>query len=251
MRPTSFSGFCGPRGPRGPFAFAIATALAAGLGPPALTGVALAQPASAVDMAQARELLNMGLDLRSKGNVSGALDKLRAADALAHTPITGLELGRTYLALGKLVEARETLLSIARLPERSEETARSKAARTESDQLADQLRSRIPSLMIKMTGVSPESVAVTIDGASIPYEALAAPRLVDPGSHSVSATSTSGGTAQTSVDLKEGEAREVELKFVFSGGTHPQVAPPTADPSKGVGSPGDHVSESTTSQGVG
>jgi hypothetical protein len=122
------------------------------------------------------------------------------------------------MALGRLVEARETFLSNARIPERAEETARSKAARKESDELAEQLRSRIPSLTVRITGVPSDTVAVTMDGASVPNEALAAPRLVDPGSHIVSARSTTGGTAETTVDLKEGEARDVELRIVFTGG---------------------------------
>jgi hypothetical protein len=179
-------------------------------------------------MAQARELLNMGLELRSKGDAAGALEKLEAAHALVRTPITGLELGRTYMSLGKLVEARETFLSNGRIPERPEETARSKAARKESDDLAEQLRSRIPSLSVKVTGVPSDTVAVTIDGASVPTEALSAPRLVDPGRHAISARSTSGGMAETSVDLKEGESRAVELKIVFAGGRTQSAAPPVA-----------------------
>jgi hypothetical protein len=71
--------------------------------------------------------------------------------------------------------------------------------------------------------VNPESVTVTIDGAVVLKEALAGPRLVNPGRHRVFAESTSGGTAETTVDLKEGEARDVELKIVFTGGG--QAAP--------------------------
>jgi hypothetical protein len=187
--------------------------------------VAFAAP-TAVDMAQARELLNMGLAMRGKGDALGALEKLKAAYALVRTPITGLELGRTYLVLGRLVEARETFLSNSRIPERVEETAKSKAARSESDQLAEQLRVRIASLTVKIVGVPMDSVAVTIDGSSVPSEALAAPRLVDPGTHTVSARSTSGGTAETTLNLKEGEERDVELRIMFTGGSQPPVAQP-------------------------
>ena len=188
-----------------------------------LPGAARAAP-SAVDVAQARELLNMGLELRGKGDVAASLEKLKAAYALVRTPITGLELGRTYMMVGNLVEARETFLSNARIAERSEETARSKAARKESEELAEQLRTRIPSLSVKITGVPSDTVAVTIDGASVPNEALAAPRLVDPGSHTVVARSTTGGVAETTVELKEGETRDVELKIAFTGGS--AQAPP-------------------------
>jgi hypothetical protein len=203
---------------------------AVGYAPPAF-----AQQGSAGDIAQARELLNEGLELRRKGDNPGALGKLRAAHALARTPITAIELGRQYLTLGRLVEARETFLSIARIPERAEETSKSKAARTEGAQSAEQVRARLPSLTVKINGVPADSVAVTIDGAAVPSEALAAPRLVDPGSHTVSARSTTGGAADTTVEVKEGENREVELRIAFTGGAAspaPQApAGPEAAPS--------------------
>ena len=167
---------------------------------------------------------NQGLTLREKGDAAGAVERFKAAHALAHTPLTGLELGRTYALLRQLVEAREAFLSVARIPLMPEETFRAKTARSESALLAEQLRPRIPSLTVRITGVPADSVAVTIDGANVPTEALAAPRLVDPGSHNVFARSTSGGTAETKVELGEGDSRDVELKIVFTGGGQ---TPPT------------------------
>jgi hypothetical protein len=105
---------------------------------------------------------------------------------------------------------------VARIPTQTPETVRTKDARSESAKLADELHSRIPSLSVKITGVAVDSVAVTIDDAPVPTEALAAPRLLDPGSHDVVARSTSGGVAEAKVDLLEGESREVELKIVFT-----------------------------------
>ena len=205
---------------------------------------ARAQQASAVDIAQGRELLNQGLDLRKRGDNAGALEKFKGAHALAHTPITGLELGRAYVAVGRLVEAREAFLSVARVPVRVEETARSKAARAQSADLSESLRPRIPSLVVRITGVPSESVSVTIDGALVPTEVLAAPRLLDPGHHDISARSTAGGTADAAVDLKEGETREVELTIAFSGGTAPAATTtPAETPSQ---SPPDSVHAWTT-----
>jgi hypothetical protein len=182
------------------------------------------------DMAQARELLREGLDLRDKGDLKTALDKLKAAHALAHTPITGFELGKAYLVAGKLVEAREAFLSIKRIPVRIEETDRSRSARSEADTLAEQLRGRIPTLHVRITGVAPDSVAVTVDGASIPTEALEAPRYVNAGMHTVAARSTTGASTETQVELKEGETRDVELKIVLTGGTAPEPAATTGGP---------------------
>jgi serine/threonine-protein kinase len=192
-------------------------------------GVALAQEPSAGDVAQGRELYNQGMDLREKGDAQAALEKIRAADGLIHSPITAIELGRTYQQVGKLVEARETFLSIQRIPVGRQETRRSTAARTEGAKLADEVRQRIPSLTVRVTGVPPETVAITIDGASVPNDALVAPRLLNPGSHTVVATSTTGGRAETAVDLKEGETRDVELKIAFTGES-PARSPASAPP---------------------
>jgi hypothetical protein len=187
---------------------------------------ALGQAPTASDVAQAREFFNQGKALHQKGDDVGALEKLKAARALANTPVIGAELAQTQMALGQLVEAEETFLSVGRIPVGPEETPRSAAARRESATLAEQLLGRIPKLTVRVTGVAADSVAVTIDDALVPKEALSGPRLLNPGHHRVLAKSTSGGSAETSIELKEGEARDVELKIAFSGGT---VAPaPTA-----------------------
>jgi len=190
----------------------------------AVAPVVLAQGYTAGDIAQARELLNAGLSLRDKGDTAGAIEKLLGAHVLVHTPITALELGRTYALVGRLVEARETFLSIERMAPRPEETERSRSARAEGARLAAQIRPRIPTLETRITGAPLDSVVVTIDGAAVPREALAAPRLVDPGSHRVVARSTGGGVAEVRVELKEGEARSVELV----------IGPPTSTPSATV-----------------
>ena len=188
--------------------------LAAALCGAVLPGIAFAQqPPSATDLAQARELLNQGFKLRDQGDAPGALEKFRAAHALAETPISATELGRAYLAVGKLVDARETFLSVARIPHRSVETARSAAARAESAKLADQVRPRIPSVTIKVIGAPIDSVVVSIDGVEVPSAALTSPRLIDPGAHEVSAKGTNGGTAKARVELAEGETRDVDLRI--------------------------------------
>jgi hypothetical protein len=178
--------------------------------------LASAQQRSAADIAQARDLFNEGTSLRDKGDTAGALEKLRAAHALAATPITGLELGRTYIAAGKLVEAREVLLGVGRIPVSPQETARSAAARTTAAQLAEQVRPRIARLGVHVTGAALDAVTVSIDGATVASDALAAPRPVNPGKHQVVAVPSSGARAEATVDIKEGESRDVELHVTLA-----------------------------------
>jgi hypothetical protein len=119
---------------------------------------------------------------------------------------------------------------VGRIAHRPEETAKSAAARTESARLADELKSRIPRLTVKVIGVTRDSVSVTIDGAAVPKEVLAGPRLLNPGSHDVTARSASGGAAARRVDLAEGEAREVELTISPTAGAPPPVVAPAEAP---------------------
>jgi hypothetical protein len=200
----------------------FALLLACVLGPGLWTRVALAQSEpSACDMAHARELLNQGLHQREIGDISGALEKLRAANSLVRTPILALELGKTYMQLGKLVEARETFLSVARIRVRSEETTRSTAARNESARLADEIRPRLASVTIRVSGATSGAFTVTIDGAAMPAETLGTTRLVDPGAHVVFVQGTDGASSEMRVELAEGETRDVH----FSMGT-PQLPIP-------------------------
>jgi hypothetical protein len=228
MRKTSFSRFG--------LALVLGVAFAAG----SPIGVAFAQQPSAVDIAQARDLFNQGLRLREKGDANGAVEKLKAAHALANTPITGLELGKTYELVGKLVEAREVLLSIGRLPVQAAETSRATAARAEGARLAEELRPRIPSLTVRISGAPLSTVTVSIDDTPIPSEALEA-RPVNPGAHDVSARAGSGSPVHASVDLKEGEARDVALTIVpaaplAQSPQTPSPAPTTPEgPSSGSG----------------
>jgi hypothetical protein len=212
---------------RGWLPLCVALGLGATLVLPSSEAMAQAPSApSAGDLAQARVLLNQGLDLRNRGDSVGALEKLKTANTLARTPIIGLELGRTYEALGQLVEARETLLGVARIPLRAEETQRSKAARASSDQMAEQIRPRIPTLTVKVTGAPESAVSVSIDGVVVPSEALEA-RPVDPGHHVISAKPESGGSsADASIDLKEGETREVDLKVTAAAPLATEAAVP-------------------------
>jgi hypothetical protein len=197
---------------------------------------ARAQQHSAADVAQARVLFNEGTTLRDKGNLAGALEKLRTAHSISATPITGLELGRTYQALGKLVEAREAYLGVARIPVAPQETPRSTAARTNAAKLAEEMRGRIPKLTVKITGAPIDSVTVTIDGTSVPSDAVSSARLVNPGTHEVVATPAAGARATTRIELKENDQREIELTVTPAA---PAATPTASSPAPGISSPSD------------
>jgi hypothetical protein len=195
----------------------LAVALVVSLAAAAPSGVARAQAhvPTAQELETARTLYKEGKELRAQGDLAGALEKFRAAHAVGDTPVTGIELARTYVLVRKLVEAREVALSIARLSVAGDETEKSADARTEAAKLAEDLRPRIPTLVVKLSGVAPGEVAhLSIDGAVVADVAVLEPQKVDPGKHDVAATVGDGATtreAHATADAVEGQTVEVSL----------------------------------------
>ncbi len=175
-----------------------------------------AHPPTAQELETARTLYREGKDLRAAGDLKGALEKLQAAHALGHTPVTGIELARTFVMVGRLVEAREVALSIARLGVASDETGKSAEARTEAAKLADDLRPRIPALTVKIAGLGASEIPhLSIDGAVVPDVAVGEAQKVDPGKHEVAVRIGEGAAARegrASAELAEGQSVEVAVQ---------------------------------------
>jgi hypothetical protein len=176
---------------------------------------AQSHPPTAQELETARTLYKEGKELRARGDLRGALEKLQAAQALGNTPVTGIELARTYVLVGQIVEAREVCLYIARMPTAPDETEKSVEARTEAARLAEELRPRIPTLRVKIEALpSGETAHLSIDGVSVPDAALAEPQKVDPGKHAVAIRVGEGAVAREAHGesmLTEGQAGEVTL----------------------------------------
>jgi hypothetical protein len=196
-------------------------------------GTGAAAPAPAGDVAKARELFVQASDQRDQGDVRGALEKFKAAHALAANPVTAFELARTYQLLGKLVEARDAFASIARMPAQPDESPRAILARQDAARAVEDLRRRIPMLSVKLA-VAPSAVSIAVDGTPLPPALLVALRPVDPGSHEIVAVGPGGERAVQRVDVKEGETREVDLATALAptGSRELKTAPPPpVDPS--------------------
>jgi hypothetical protein len=210
---------------------AVLVVLALGL---ARAGTAQAQAPSAQELETARDLFKEGKELRTAGDLKGAVEKLRAAHALGKTAVTGIELARTYVLVGKLVDAREIALSIARLPVAFDETDRSVEARHDAVKLAEELRPRIATLLVTGKGIRVDDVVhVTIDGAALPEAAVREPQKVDPGKHEISIRVGDGPAereAHASAELGEGQTVEVVLELPPPPA--PVVLPPPPPPPK-------------------
>lgn len=189
---------------------------------------ARADEPSLSDKAAARDLFTDGVALREKGDLAGALVKFKGAYALWPSATTGVELGRTHMELGELIEARERFLETVKIPKKPGETSASQNAREEAQKLADSLATRIPSLLFKISGAT--GAKVTLDGRELPSETLTSPRKVNPGKHTVIARATGAPDLNVEVTVAEKETREVPLVFAAPTTTTPPPPEPKAPP---------------------
>ena len=206
------------RGPRLGLALALLVAATA------TSRVSHADP-SAADLESARELFKEGREARQSGDMKRALERFKAAHQYGQTPVTALELGRTHIQLGELVEGREVLLSVARMKVQPDEGEKSSQARAEAAELAEDAKRRIPTLSVKLTGVAPDAAAqVTVDGFPVPIVSLVGIRKANPGKHVVVAKV--GAREETrNVDLEESKTQELAIDLTGAASTA-TVAPP-------------------------
>ncbi|CAN5925375.1 hypothetical protein BH11MYX4_BH11MYX4_33710 [soil metagenome] len=185
----------------------------------ATEALAQAEP-SAGDLATARNALKEGLALREKGDLVGALGRFTTAFDLVQTPVTGFELGKTHLLMGHVMQAHEMFQKIGRIPPALEESERSAAARAEAIRLSADLEPRVPTLRIHVKLPPDATATVRIDDDPIVTTGAVTPRAVDPGKHVIVARAGEGPEERVTIQLAEGENKDVELA--------PQWIPPKA-----------------------
>ena len=172
--------------------------------------LAHAEP-SAGDLATARSALKEGLALREKGDLVGALGRFTTAFDLVQTPVTGFELGKTHLLMGHVMQAHEMFQKIGRIPPVLEESERSAAARAEAIRLTADLEPRIPTLRLHVKLPPDATATVRIDDDPIVLTGDVTPRAIDPGKHVVVARAGEGPEERVTIELAEGETKDIEL----------------------------------------
>jgi hypothetical protein len=182
---------------------------------------AAAQPDEA-SVAAARAFMAQGRALRASKDLRAALESFRSADAIMHVPTTGIEVARTQVALGWLVEARKTIKQLLATESAEEEPAQFTTARLAASSLNVELSKRIPKVHIAVTGLSSKtSCTVWADGTLVDAEDFAHLDF-NPGKHTIVARAGSAEAKQF-VDIEEGQSKDVMLDL---GMDTPEVAPP-------------------------
>lgn len=193
-----------------------------------------AAPASAqsdADKATARDLANEGQAALDAGDFPKAIDRFARADALFPAPTLKLALARAQVGGGKLVAASETYQAIVREGARPEDPDQFREAVATATQELEQLKPRIPVVVILVEGgQSPE---VTLDGAPLSTAALGVKRIIDPGRHTARATAPGMAPAEQTFDLAEGGSAKIRLELKQAASAPPPaggVVPPGVPP---------------------
>src|SRR5579863_7008719 len=179
-----------------------------------VTTAARAEP-TAGDRETARSLMTEGRELREKGHLQDALKRFKAADDIMRVPTTGLELARTQASMGLLLEARDTIANIRKLPSSPSDPEPFKDARAKAEELDNSLETKIPALTIVVVGAAEgETPTIVVDGSQLAAAVTGLPRRVNAGRHTIV--------------VKEGEQKEVQVT-VRAGAKNPDTTPPEGE----------------------
>jgi hypothetical protein len=205
----------------------------------ALSVSAEASAQSAADMETARTLYQEARATRDAGDLKGALEKFRGAFAVVQTPLIALEYANTQVQLGMLVEARELLLGVARMKPLPNESQFSMQARTEAETTAEDLKARIPSVVIRFEPPPAPNAAmpaVFLDGNAVQPELLGLPKKLNPGSHKVEVRSAGAVVETKDFSVVEKATATVLLltASAVQGPAATKVEAPSADPTQGA-----------------
>ena len=172
---------------------------------------ALSAP-SAAEKETARSLVREGKSKQQKGDLAGALESYQAAHAIMGVPTTALKVAQAQYALGLWVEARDTYLSITRMPASRREPRAFRKARQAAEQRAEELAPRIPSAQIELEGDAAAGAQVFVDDEPIRSESIGVPFKVNPGRREIRAVN---GEAEDRVRITfdEGQTRIVTLSL--------------------------------------
>ncbi len=176
-------------------------------------GSAAAQ--TAAERETARLLMDRGDERVDKGDFVHALDFYRGANEIMHVPTTGIEVARSYAALGNLVEARDAALEVLRMKGSPNDPAPFEAARAAAGELARELADQIPLLVIEVAPDEAVPIAsLSVDGRPVPRAIWGLPSSLNPGEHLLQLVAPHYRPTDLSLTLTRGDRRTVHLEML-------------------------------------
>ncbi len=135
------------------------------------------------ELAEARTLANAAADDLDASRFDDALKKAERAEQLYHAPPHMLMIAEAHEGLGQLVEALETYERVAAEPLSPTAPAAFRKAREIAAKKEQRLLSRVPSILVDVTGAPSEGAKASVNGRPIPLGGVAT--RLNPGKHTV------------------------------------------------------------------
>lgn len=206
------------------------------LGPAGPMALSSASAATDEEKAGARALAEQAIDAFNKGRFEQAVDLLRRAETLVHSPGHWLYMGRAYVKLGRLVLAQEAFLKAEREPLSDDSPEAFRAAVADASTELETLRPRIAKVTIDLVGVERSLATVKVDGAAVPSALVGVPMPVDPGERQFQATAPGMLPASQSLMVAEGASTQITLTLQPDPAVNANAsgeAPPASEPTPG------------------
>lgn len=185
----------------------------------------------ATDRETARKLMDKGKASFESGAYEAALEAFIGADKIMGVTTTGLWVGKTLVKLGRLVEARDKLYKVSRIPEPPQENEVLARARKEAAELQLEIAPRIPEVTLNLDGWDGESqLKVSIDGDEIRTDVATLPRGLNPGPHELNIKAADYATVTLTFTLGEGEQKKLRVVLTPGDGELESDPVPQPDP---------------------
>lgn len=174
---------------------------------------ASAQVTDTVTLDAARHLGLSGVEAFQAGDYETASSRLEKAYALISVPSLGLWSARAFAKRNLLVEAASRYFEVVSLQVPQGDAVVQRQAQVDAQHELEELRPRIPRLVIHVAGAEGADVALLIDGQPVSaISALGKPRLMNPGAHHVQAQF---GAVTKSADVESVVGKELNLTLDF------------------------------------
>jgi len=180
---------------------------------------ALAREPTAQDRATARQLAAEGYEALQSGDYTLAADRFKRADALVHAPTLLLDLGRSYVGLGRLVEAHEAFQQVLREGVAPDAPVPWHQALANAKKEDAAVAPRLAWVTIRVEGS--DKPRVQLDDEELLQASLGVKRAVDPGRRTAVAEAAGFLPARDTIDLGEGEVGEIHLVLKRDPDYHP------------------------------
>lgn len=192
----------------------------------------LAFGAPGTDKDRARELAQDAADLLDEKKYAKALELATKAESLYHAVYHLYVAARSLEGLGRMTESVEMYERVLAEPLPASAPQVFRDAQIDSKAHMSELLARIPTVLVRLTGLPTEGVTATLDNKSIDLPSGVAMR-ADPGSHVVRVTAEGRIPFETTISLpKKGGVIVVDVALQPVG--TPTNLPPDGNPSEGT-----------------